>query len=146
VIVRTCRYRRRNGHSPHRHRGHDPDSRYLASSFPASNRGREVTKPPSAKRLLQRHISVTGPSSVRQVSKKGAPACSVLPWEHRKSKQGNESMNAAGNNTNNDERPGKSVGDPEWRKALHPVVTGSHFHQTRVATDKEEYPRLHEFG
>jgi hypothetical protein len=55
-------------------------------------------------------------------------------------------MNAAGNNTNNDERPGKSVGDPEWRKALHPVVTGSHFHQTRVATDKEEYPRLHEFG
>ena len=36
--------------------------------------------------------------------------------------------------------------DPEWRKALHPVVTGSHFHQTRVATDKEEYPRLHEFG
>jgi hypothetical protein len=40
----------------------------------------------------------------------------------------------------------EALPDPEQRKALHPIVTGSHFHQTGAATDKEEYPRLHEFG
>jgi hypothetical protein len=40
----------------------------------------------------------------------------------------------------------EALPDPEPRKALHPVVTGSYFHQTGAATDKEEYPRLHEFG
>jgi hypothetical protein len=36
--------------------------------------------------------------------------------------------------------------DPELRKALHPGVTGSYFYQTGTATDKEEYPWLHELG
>jgi hypothetical protein len=40
----------------------------------------------------------------------------------------------------------EALPDPELRKVLHPVVTGSYFHQTGTATDKEEYPWLHELG
>jgi hypothetical protein len=34
----------------------------------------------------------------------------------------------------------------DLRNTLHPVVTGSAFHRTGAAADKDEYPWFHEFG
>jgi hypothetical protein len=36
--------------------------------------------------------------------------------------------------------------NPERRKELHPVVTGSSFHRIGAVAEKEEYPWFHEFG
>jgi hypothetical protein len=43
--------------------------------------------------------------------------------------------------SNIDPETPEDLSDPELRKALHPVVTGSSFYRTEAATDKEEeYP------